>query len=377
LIALITIEGKYDKSIVMSDDLEESAKAQIINYLDQEAFVGSQVVIMPDVHAGAGCVIGFSSKLIERVVPNIVGVDIGCGVKVINLGKTGFNLEKLDNFIKNNIPHGFNVNSRIKEISPKLKEDLRKTSDRVGSSFNRDLLSIGSLGGGNHFIEVSLDRENNRYLLIHSGSRNFGYKVANYHQNVAKDYCSKKGGAIYKVPKSLSFLEGVLREDYLSDMQVALNMASANRDAISKEILRHLELDYTRLDSFTTIHNYIDVKGGFVRKGAVSAYKDERIIIPWNMRDGSIIALGLGSKEWNYSAPHGAGRILSRRAAKGSLSLKEFKSDMQGVFTTTATNKTIDESPRAYKDYQQILEKINQTVKVTKILKPIYNFKAN
>jgi len=377
LIALIVIKGKYDKAIVMSDEIEESAKTQIINYLDQEAFAGSEVVIMPDVHAGAGCVIGFTSKLIKKVVPNIVGVDIGCGVKVINLGNFSFSLEKLDVFIKNNIPSGFRVNNIPKEIESSFKENLRKTSERVGSSFNRDLLSIGSLGGGNHFIEVSLDRDDNRYLLVHSGSRNFGYKVANYHQRVAKEYCSKKTDSIYDVPKSLCFLEDELRKDYLIDMQVAVDMARVNRDAISKEILSYLGLDYNKLDSFTTIHNYIDLERGFVRKGAVSAYKDERIIIPWNMKDGSIIAKGLGSKDWNYSAPHGAGRILSRKAAKEQLSYKEFRNDMQGVYTTTATNKTLDESPRAYKDYQQILKHIDQTVEVTKILKPIYNFKAN
>lgn len=374
---MLVIKGKYDKAIVMSDSLEESAKVQIENYLDQKAFIGSQVVIMPDVHAGAGCVIGFTSKLIDKVVPNIVGVDIGCGVMVINLGKVKLDFKKLDEFIKNNIPFGFDVNNKAKPIEKSLREKIRKTSERVSSSFQRDLQSIGSLGGGNHFIEISLDEKGNKYLLIHSGSRNFGYKVANYHQGVAKKYCLSKNDEIYDVPKSLAFLEGPLKEDYLEDMQVAVEMAQANRESISKEILAHLKLNGTTLDTFTTIHNYIDLERGFVRKGAVSAYQNERIIIPWNMRDGSIIAKGLGKKDWNYSAPHGAGRILSRRKAKEELSIKEFKADMNGIYTTTATVKTIDESPKAYKDYKEILDKLKQTAIVTKILKPVYNFKAN
>ncbi len=374
---MAVIKGKHDEAIVMANYVEESAKTQIEKYLDQKAFIGSKVVIMPDVHAGAGCVIGFTSKLIDRVVPNIVGVDIGCGVKVINLGKRNINLEKLDRFIKSNIPYGFNVNQKANPIDKYLIDNIRQTSERVGSSFQRDLQSVGTLGGGNHFIEISLDEQSNKYLSIHSGSRNFGFKVANYYQDVAKKYCGSKDDSIYDVPKSLAFLEGALKEDYLNDMQVAVDMAYANRNSISREVLEYLEVDSVELDSFTTIHNYIDLERGFVRKGAVSAYKNERIIIPWNMRDGSIIAKGLGKRDWNYSAPHGAGRVLSRRKAKEKLSIKQFRADMKGIYTTTATAKVIDESPQAYKDYKEILDSLSETAIVVKRLRPIYNFKAN
>lgn len=373
---LIIIEGTHDKAIVMVDQLEESAKSQIETYLNQLAFKGSEVVIMPDVHAGAGCVIGFTSKLTGRIVPNIVGVDIGCGVGVVNLGKKDINLERLDNFIKRNIPHGFKVHNKAKPIDRVLKDRMKKTSEKAGTSFERDLRSIGTLGGGNHFIEIGIDKDSNKHLLVHSGSRNFGYKVASHHQNIAKNYCAKRTEPIYDVPRSLAFLEGELGQDYLADMQVAVEMAQANRETISEEILRYLGRNEERLDSFTTIHNYIDLEGGYVRKGAISAYKDQRVVIPWNMRDGSVIAVGLGNREWNFSAPHGAGRLLSRRDAKKTLSVEKFISGMEGIYTTTATSRTVDESPDAYKDYQEILDKLSPTAKVIDTLKPIYNFKA-
>jgi len=374
---MLTVKGKHGQAKCFVNELEVSALNQIKQYLDQEAFIGSNLRIMPDVHAGAGCVIGFTSKLIDRVVPNIVGVDIGCGVLVVNMGKLDIDFIKLDNFIKDNIPHGFSVNNKKKSINSKLTKRMEKTSRRVGSDYKRDLLSIGSLGGGNHFIEVAVDEDKNKYLLVHSGSRNFGYKVAEYHQRKAKEYCASESDPVYKVPKPLAFLEGKLKDEYLEDMQVALDMADANRKAIAKEILGHLGFSNSKLDSFSTIHNYIDLEGGFIRKGAISAYEGERMVIPWNMRDGSVIAIGKGEKEWNYSAPHGAGRILSRKAAKQQLSMSKFISQMQGVYTTSVNKSTLDESPEAYKDSSEILAFLNQTASLEKVLKPIYNFKAN
>ena len=382
--------------------LDEKAINQVNTLLEQDAFKNAKVRIMPDVHAGAGCVIGFTADLGAKVIPNVVGVDIGCGVLVANLGKVSIDFEKLDLTIKKNIPCGFNVNNNlmgteegtsrsiINEI--KIKDHLR--------DYNRLVHSIASLGGGNHFIEIDQDDEDNKYLVIHTGSRNLGKQVADIYQDLAikkmtsvkeedKQEIIKKLKAEgrqkdipdalraltpeIKIPKDLAYLEGQDREDYLHDMKLCQYFAHLNRTCIMNRICSLMF--WTPINIFTSIHNYID-ENNIVRKGAISAHKGQHLIIPINMQDGCILGIGKGNPDWNESAPHGAGRILSRSQAKKELKVEDFKSDMAGIYTTTANQSTLDESPRAYKPIEDILNYIGDTIIIEKIIKPIYNFKA-
>ncbi|QOR34275.1 RtcB family protein [Clostridium sp. 'deep sea'] len=371
------IKTSHDEAIVFTTKIDAKAQQQISTFVSQKAFKGSHVRIMPDVHAGAGCVIGFTAKLIDKVVPNIVGVDIGCGMQVTNLGKIEINFKELDSYIRKSIPHGFAVNKKPTIEWPKgLQQRVKEVSERIGSSYERDLKSAGTLGGGNHFIEIAKGKDKNKYLVIHSGSRNFGLKVAEYHQKKAKHICEglTKNNIL---PKELAYLTGEDMSNYLHDMQVAIEFADFSRKIMSKKIVGFLQLNYSDLDKFTTIHNYINLKDKIIRKGAISAHNNEKVIIPLNMRDGSLIAIGKGNENWNYSAPHGAGRVLSRKAAKEKLSLDKFKHEMRNVFTTSISKKTLDESPMAYKGINQITDFITETIQIVDQIKPIYNFKAN
>lgn len=395
----LIVEGKYNKATIFTNNIEETALEQVKSLLNLEYFKDCKIAIMPDVHAGAGCVIGLTMSLNNYVIPNLVGVDIGCGMLTIKLGKDiKLNLEELDRFIKKNIPHGFeknktidkkilepseeikkivkisfnNVNLNLNNIDNLIKE-IEKISINIGIDPDEQLRSIGSLGGGNHFIEIDKDDENNFYLVIHTGSRHFGWQIANHHQDIAKKYCEKKG---YKVNKSLSFLEDEKKEKYLYDMKIAQIFAKINRYIIASRITEFLNLEINKLEYFETIHNYINFKDNIIRKGAVSAYKGEKILIPFNMKDGSIIAIGKGNEAWNFSAPHGAGRIMSRNEAKKKLSLNEFKEIMKGIFSTTISKDTLDEAPFAYKKADEIIQFIKDTVEIEKFIKPIYNFKA-
>ena len=412
---------------IFTENIEEEAIKQIDELLEQEPFKDCKVRIMPDVHAGKGCVIGFTADLGNKVIPNIVGVDIGCGMLCVELGNIELNLEKLDNIINEYIPAGRNIREeKLIEFDDINKlhclRNLKETK-----KFNR---AIGTLGGGNHFIEVDIDNENNKYLVIHTGSRNMGKQVADYYQNLAIELCSgkeemyKKKEEIIKtykeqgrkteiqqtlkeiekdyknnkpnLPNNLCYLQGEYREMYLHDMKICQEYASLNRRLIAKEILSKYfnsnnvmiakvkEHNYGQILSdvflkmiwFETIHNYISFEDNIVRKGAISAKKGEKVIIPINMRDGSIIAIGKGNEEWNNSAPHGAGRIMSRMKAKENFKLEEFKKSMEGIYTTSVTEETIDEAPFVYKPMQEIIDNIKDTVDIQKIIKPIYNFKA-
>lgn len=385
---------------IFTNNIEPEATNQLYTLAKLDAFKDSKIRIMPDVHAGAGCVIGFTADLGDKVIPNIVGVDIGCGVYVVELGKANIDLEKLDDYIKDNIPYGLKVNSTIQEDFDLKQLYCYKELENV----NRLNLSIGSLGGGNHFIEVDEDADGNKYLVIHTGSRNLGLQVAKIYQKKAIEYChdgalkEKKEALIkeykakgkqseiadalakvhkenpqYTVPNDLCFLEGQERENYLHDMKLCQVFAVRNRRVIANKIVRFLNLSV--INDFESIHNYID-DTNMVRKGAISAHKGEKVIIPLNMRDGSIIGIGKGNEEWNYSGPHGAGRLMSRSEAKRTLQLEDFKKAMTGIYTTTATKGTIDESPMAYKNAQEIIDGIKDTVEVVNVIKPIYNFKA-
>ena len=400
---------------IFTENIEQEAVEQIDLLLNQEPFKECKVRIMPDVHAGKGCVIGFTADLKDKVIPNIVGVDIGCGMLCVELGKIEIDLERLDKVINECIPAGRNIREhKLLDFKP-INElfclrELKKTK-----KFNR---AIGTLGGGNHFIEIDVEDDGNKYLVIHTGSRNLGKQVADYYQNLAIELCSgkeemyKKKEEIIrtykkqerkseiqkalkelekgyknnkpKLPKELCYLEGKYREMYLHDMKICQEYASLNRLQLAKQIITaYFELTsisdmYPPImeNSFETIHNYISFNDNIVRKGAISAKKGERVLIPINMRDGSIIAIGKGNEDWNNSAPHGAGRIMSRKKAKETFKLEEFKDSMKDIYTTSVVEETIDEAPFVYKTMQEILDNIQDTVKVEKIIKPIYNFKA-
>ena len=340
---------------IYTENIETKAREQIDNLIAQPAFKDAKIRIMPDVHAGAGCVIGFTADLGDKVIPNIVGVDIGCGVRVAELGNANINLKELDLFIKDNIPAGFSVNAKV--AYPFDLTQLRCYNQLINT--NRLALGIGSLGGGNHFIEIDEDDSGDKYLVIHTGSRNLGKQVAEIYQDKAIEYCrnmekplidskiselKEQGRQLeindaikeiherfnkYSVPKELCYLEGRLRDDYLHDMRLCQEYAVHNRDTIAQRIIRFLGLP-DGLTSWESVHNYIDYNN-MIRKGAIAAHRDQKVIIPLNMRDGSIIGVGLGNAEWNESAPHGAGRLMSRGEAKRQLSVEDFQESTIGV----------------------------------------------
>lgn len=395
---------------IFTKNVEQEAVDQIELLLAQDAFKDCKVRIMPDVHAGKGCVIGFTADLGEKVIPNIVGVDIGCGMLCVSIGQTDIDFEKLDNVIRSCVPSGRDVHEgriiRFDELQElKCYRELRDTK--------RLERSIGTLGGGNHFIEVDVAEDGYKYLVIHTGSRNLGKQVADYYQNLAFELMSGKDKLYeeqdrlikeYKsdgrkseiqsaiaelhrnfkavnpnIPKDLCYLEGKYREDYLHDMRICQKFAYMNRVMIAQIICNHMGwgVDADMPDYFECIHNYIDHDSNIVRKGAISAKLGEKVLIPINMRDGCILGIGKGNEDWNYSAPHGAGRTMSRSKAKESILLEEYQKAMDGIFTTSVNTSTIDESPMAYKTMDEIIGNIKDTVEIVDIIKPIYNFKAN
>ncbi len=405
---MIELKGKHTIAKVFTDNIDQETISQIINLCNQDFTKESKIRIMPDTHAGKGCVIGFTANLGDKVIPNLIGVDIGCGMLCVKLGKIDVDLHKLDDTIHQYIPAGRNIHEgRILKF-PELQElncyrELKETK--------RIERSIGTLGGGNHFIELNQDDKNNVYLVIHSGSRNLGKQVADYYQNLAielrsgkQDYYLKREQIIkeYKeqgkrkeiqsalkkldaeyqtaqpdYPKELCFLEGVWRERYLHDMQICQEYALLNRATMASIILdKWLNRNYHHFESFQTIHNYINFKDNIIRKGSISAYKDEKVLIPINMRDGSLLCVGKGNPDWNYSAPHGAGRLMSRGKAKENISMEEYRKSMEGIFTTSVNLSTLDEAPMAYKSMNDIVDNIGDTVDILKVIKPIYNFKA-
>jgi len=325
---------------------------------------------MPDVHAGAGCTIGTTMTITDKVVPNLVGVDIGCGIEVIKLQEKIIDLKKLDNLIRTFVPSGFDI--RKKEHPYVQQISLHNLKAQKHLDIKRARLSVGTLGGGNHFIEVNEGNNGVLYLTIHSGSRHLGKQLADYYQARAAEKLSKQPNN--KVPRDLAYLEDQDFKDYIHDMKIVQHYATVNRQAIVDEIVRNMQ--FIVVDKFTTIHNYIDTKNMILRKGAISAQKGERVIIPINMRDGSILAIGKGNPAWNYSAPHGAGRILSRTQAKKQLSLKEFRESMRDIYSTSVRASTLDEAPMAYRPLNEILKNIQDTVEVVEVIKPIYNYKA-
>lgn len=374
---MFVIKGRFNEAVVYANNIDSETKTQIKHLLDQEFVKNSIIRIMPDCHAGIGCVIGTTMTITDKIVPNLVGVDIGCGMLTIKLGKIYIIYKNLDNFIRQNIPAGLKVHSKVQPLDVNIKKmKCFDELDRPEYYFQ----SVGTLGSGNHFIEIGVDDFDNKYLIIHSGSRHLGHQVAQYYQRKAKKYIEQqylKRNIPSLIPKDLCYLEGKDYQDYLHDMNICQQYASENRYRMAKKILNYLNLSIKNLDHFETIHNYINLKDMILRKGAISAYRGERVLIPINMKDGSIIAIGKGNKEYNYSAPHGAGRIISRRQAKQVLSLEKFERVMEGIYTTSISKDTLDEAPFVYKPMEEILENIQDTVEVLQIIKPVYNFKAN
>ena len=394
---MVELHGKYNAAKVFTDNVEQEAISQIINLLNQEFVSGSQIRIMPDTHAGAGCTIGTTMTITDKVVPNLVGVDIGCGMETVLLKDSRVELQQLDRVIHENIPSGFDTRAEAHQFIGEVNLAKLRCADHA--NLKRAELSMGTLGGGNHFIELDKDDDGRLWLVVHSGSRNLGKQVADYYQKAAAKDLEKKRAdrsmlisrltqegrqteieaelrkqKALRVDKSLAFAEGKLFDDYIHDMAITQRYAKLNRKAIVREIVRHMKFKVE--DSFTTIHNYIETETMILRKGAISAKMGERMLIPINMRDGSLICIGKGNPDWNYSAPHGAGRLMSRSAAKRSITLSQFKASMEGIFSSTVNKSTIDESPFAYKPMEEIVENITGTAEIAMIIRPLYNFKA-
>ena len=365
---MITLTGEYNSAKIYTDHLESSAEGQIKKLLGQRFAEGSRIRIMPDVHAGVGCAIGTTMTITDKVVPNLVGVDIGCGMETVKLASTRVNLPVLDSFIHQNIPAGMEVRQAPHKCLDEARIDELRCRKHI--NLGRGELSLGTLGGGNHFIEIDKDDDGVLYLIVHSGSRNIGLQVAQYYQDAA----FKALGAQDEIPYELAYCGGGLLDDYLHDMAIMQAFAALNRQAIADDILKDCKLKEE--NRFSTIHNYIDLTHMVLRKGAVSAQSGETLLIPINMRDGALICFGLGNPDWNCSAPHGAGRLMSRGEAKSSFTLSAYKKEMSGVFSSTVNTETLDECPMAYKSMEDILAQIEPTARVIKRIQPVYNFKA-
>lgn len=395
---MIEIIGKYNTAKIFTDNIDDGAIAQIKELCNQEFVENSIIRIMPDAHSGVGCTIGTTMTISDKIVPNLVGVDIGCGMETIKLKQRRLDLEKLDKIIYESIPSGFQIRKKQHKYAENIDFDRLACKNHV--NLNRARLSIGTLGGGNHFIEVNKDKDDTLYLVVHSGSRHLGKQAAEYYQKLGYkelvDKYNQRLGIINelkqegkeqeiqdeieklnntKINKQLAYLEGENFNNYLNDMKIIQQYAVYNRKAIVDEIITRMGLEVQ--EQFTTIHNYIDLNSMILRKGAISAQKEEKILIPINMRDGSLICIGKGNKDWNYSAPHGAGRLMSRRQAKETITLDEFKKSMKGIYSTTVNKSTLDECALAYKPIDEIINNIQDTVEIIDIIRPVYNFKAS
>ena len=398
---MIEIRGKYNQAKIFTDVVDSASIAQVQELCNQEFTAQSRIRLMPDIHAGKGCTIGTTMTIADKVVPNLVGVDIGCGMETVRIRESRMELEKLDKLIYSRIPSGFSIREKAHRYLDKI--DLSQLYCAGHVDLLRAEKSIGTLGGGNHFIEVDKDEEGNLYIVVHSGSRHLGVEVASYYQDqgyrvlnrtdeasvkafveqlkaqgrdkeISKELKKLKNTKRTSVPRELAYVQGELFEQYIHDMKLVQQFAMLNRQAMMDEILKGMKLHVE--EQFTTIHNYIDTDHMILRKGAVSAQAGEKLLIPINMRDGSLICVGKGNADWNFSAPHGAGRLMSRAQAKQSFTVSEFKKQMAQIYTTSVNKTTLDECPMAYKGMDAILDNIGPTAQVVKIIRPIYKFKA-
>ena len=398
---MIELTGRYNSAKIFTDTADETSLSQVLLLLNQEFAAGSRIRMMPDIHAGAGCTIGTTMTVTDKIVPNLVGVDIGCGMETAVVREKHLELQKLDKLIYEKIPSGFQIREKTHSYFEELDLEQLYCSSRVNLA--RAEKSLGTLGGGNHFIEVDKDDEGNLYLVVHSGSRHLGVEVAGYYQEegyralngtakkdiekliadlkaqgrdkeIQKRIEALKGTVRTDIPKTLAYVSGELFDQYIHDMKIVQQYAQLNRKAMVDVILKGMKLHVT--EQFTTIHNYIDTDAMILRKGAVSAKKGEKLLIPINMRDGSLVCIGKGNDDWNQSAPHGAGRLMSRAMAKQSFTVSAFQKQMEGIYSTSVNKETLDECPMAYKGMDDIIKNITDTAEILKIIRPIYNFKA-
>lgn len=397
---MLELRGKFATAKVFTDVVDEASISQVITLLNQPYVNGSRVRMMPDIHAGAGCTIGTTMTISDKICPNLVGVDIGCGMETIRIKETHIEPQKLDKVIRDSIPSGFSIRSKAHRFADSINLSELCCAKKV--NIDRAYSSIGTLGGGNHFIEANKDDEGNIYIVVHSGSRHLGLEIANYYQEEAykamTSYSKEEIDSVIEtlkasgrakeiqrelkklksknspIPKPLAYVEGALFDQYLHDMKIAQRFAELNRQAMMDTIVKGMGLHV--VEQFTTIHNYIDIDNMILRKGSVSAKAGERLLIPINMRDGSLLCTGKGNEDWNFSAPHGAGRLMSRSAAKETFTVSEFKKQMEGIYTTSVSRSTLDECPMAYKGMQDIMDNIGPTVNIDAVIRPIYNFKA-
>lgn len=398
---MIEIHGLHNTALCYTPTLEPTAELQIKTVCDQEAFAGCKIRIMPDVHAGKGCTIGTTMTIQDKIVPGMVGVDIGCGMETVRLAEKEIDFAALDALIRKEIPCGQNIRKDEHQYNEEINLYQLRCAPYV--SIERAKRSIGTLGGGNHFIEVDRGENGDLYLVVHSGSRHLGTQVCKYYQDQGR--FAMWGGARHQIdeliaeyraagrwkeiqsaidelrkehpisiPKDLAYVEGKLFEDYIHDMRITQRFAVLNRKAMTDVILRGMGL--TKVEEFTTIHNYIDTEKMILRKGSVSAEADEKLLVPINMRDGSLICIGKGNDEWNCSAPHGAGRLMSRKQAFAQLSMDEYTSEMEGIWSSCVVRDTLDESPMAYKPIDEIVSEIGPTAEIVERIQPVYNFKA-
>ena len=398
---MIEIQGLHNTALCYTPALEPTAEMQIKTVCDQEAFAGCKIRIMPDVHAGKGCTIGTTMTIRDKIVPGMVGVDIGCGMETVHLAEKEIDFAALDALIRKEIPCGQNIRKEEHPLIGGINLYQLRCAPYV--SIERAKRSIGTLGGGNHFIEVDRGENGDLYLVIHSGSRHLGTQVCKYYQDQGR--FAMWGGARHQIdeliaeyraagrwqeiqsainelrkehpiniPKDLAYVEGKLFDDYIHDMRITQHFAVLNRKAMTDVILRSMGL--TKVEEFTTIHNYIDTEKMILRKGSVSAEAGEKLLIPINMRDGSLICIGKGNEEWNCSAPHGAGRIMSRKQAFAQLSMDEYTAEMEGIWSSCVVQDTLDESPMAYKPIDEIVSEIGPTAEIVERIRPVYNFKA-
>lgn len=406
---MFEIIGKYGTARIYATTVEDECVSQIYGFMNSPVVEGCNIAIMPDTHAGKGSCIGFTqmiNKENSRVNPNMVGVDIGCGMLVLKIsaeaGKILFNkpgLEKFDKIMHTKVPSGMAHRKTLHKFAKDFTEIKNLIAD---ADYDKELFAMGSLGGGNHFVEIDIDEKGDYYIVIHSGSRHLGIAVAKYWENKAVEYHKnnsklkndlinklKREGRekdiqaeIAKIPtvivsKDLSYLEGANVDGYLHDMKICQEFARLNREAMLDVLVEEMGIKKRHiLDKFCTIHNYIDIENGILRKGAISLQKDESAIIPINMEYGSLIVTGKGNPDWNFSGPHGAGRLMSRSKAKETLKMEDFKNAMKDIYTTSVCISTIDEAPMAYKSADEILENIKENAEVISVIKPIYNFKA-
>lgn len=362
---MITISHTYNTAVIYADSIDSGTEGLIQAFCGCPVSEGSKIRIMPDVHAGKGCVVGTTMTVTDRVAPGLIGVDIGCGISAIKLDCKRLELQKLDKLIHEKVPAGRNIRSKAHRFAENIDLDTLLCQRHVQA--DKAYASIGTLGGGNHFIEIDRGEDGALWLIIHSGSRHLGVEVATYyHEEAFRQHPD--------IPYELAYATDALLDAYLHDLAIAQNFAKLNRQAIADEILRGMKIE--AVASFVCIHNYIDIENHILRKGAISAQENETVIIPMNMRDGCLIGKGKGNADWNCSAPHGAGRLMSRSDARSSFTLSQYKKEMQGIYSTSVSRDTLDESPMAYKPMESILSKIDPTVEVIERITPIYNFKA-